>query len=206
VFDFTKELLLKEVYHRTKNNMQIISSLLRLQSKHILDQKYADIFLDSFNRINAMSLIHEKVYKTESLSHIDAGEYIDSLTEAILKAYGNGLDKIAIKTNIERVFINLDVGIPMGLILNELISNAMKHAFPDDRAGTVEISLRYTAPKSLELIVRDDGVGFPDGVEFRRSKSLGLKLVALQAEGQLDGKITFDGTRGTCYKIEFKEK
>ncbi len=198
-----KEILLQEIHHRVKNNIQVICSLLNLQSRHIKDKKYAEMLKESQDRIKSMGLIHEKLYKSESLANIDFSEYIKDLTQSLLRSYGVSADNIALKIE-GNVCLGIDTAIPCGLIINELVSNSLKHAFPD-RKGEITVSLR-SDNGCIELIVSDDGVGIPDDIDFRTTESLGLHLVTILAEDQLGGTITLDRTAGTAFHVTFEVK
>ena len=201
-----KELLLMEVHHRTKNNMQIISSLLWLQSKNIKEEKYLQMFQDCSGRISSMALIHEQLYKSTDVSKINFQEYLTSLGRYTFKSFGITPDKIQLTIESNNIFLDLDSGIPCGLLIQELISNSIKHGFPDEKQGKISISLRSLGERELELIVGDNGVGFPKGLDFRDTSSLGLSLVTTLAEKQLGGTITLNNDQGTKFKIIFCNK
>jgi PAS domain S-box-containing protein len=200
-----KELLLREVYHRVKNNFQIIASLLNLQSQNVSDPRALEVFRESRDRIRTMSLIHERLYRTESLSGIDFGDYVHSLAIELYHSYGADPSKILLKVDAKKVTLGLDSAIPCGLIVNELVSNCLKYAFPEDwrKKGRIEIVLRQSAKGTVKLTVADDGKGLPEDLDIRRTKSLGLHLVAMLAEQQLHGKLRVDRGNGTRYTIEF---
>ena len=198
-----KEVLLREIHHRVKNNMQVISSLLRLQSEYIKDKKYIEMLKESQNRIRSMAFIHEKLYQSKDLANIDFNRYIKSLTDDLFRSYGVSTDKIALKMDIESVSLGVDAAIPCGLIINELVSNSLKHAFPGGREGEIKIVLRRTDGKEIELLVSDDGVGIPEDLDFRNTESLGLQLVTGLSEDQLQGKIELNRAKGTEFRIRF---
>jgi len=200
-----KDLLLREVYHRVKNNFQIIGSLLNLQSQNIEDPEALAVFRESRDRIRTMSLIHERLYRTDSLTGIDFGDYAHSLALELYHSYGADPSRILLKVDARKVTLGLDAAIPCGLILNELVSNCLKYAFPADwgKKGMIEIVLRQGAKGTVRLTVADDGRGLPEGMDIRRTKSLGLHLVVLLAEQQLHGKLRVDGMNGTRFTIEF---
>jgi len=201
-----KEVLLREIHHRVKNNMQVITSLLRLQSDKIKDQQYADMFRESQERIKSMALIHEKLYQSKDLSRVDFNEYIKSLINSLFRSYGIDTGRIVTKLNVEDVPLGLDHAIPCGLIINELVSNSFKYAFPEDRKGKISVTLRSITKDEIELRVSDDGIGIPGDLDFRNTDSLGLELVAILAEDQLEGKIDLDRTGGTTFRILFKDQ
>ncbi len=206
-----KELLLYEIHHRCKNNMQVVSSLLRLQSRTIKDKEAVDIFKESQSRIESMALIHEKFYQSQDLTNIDFKEYIEELAGGMIHSYSRDIDKIAVKIDVEGVFMGINSAIPCGLLVNELISNSLKHAFPaaadrpEGKSGEIKVFLRETGENDIELKVSDNGVGIPQGLEFRKSESLGLQLVTTLVEDQLEGEIELNRTAGTEFKIRFKK-
>lgn len=196
-----KEVLLREIHHRVKNNMQIISSLLNLQSYYIKDKKYVDMLKESQDRIKSMALIHEKLYQSESLANIKSSDYIAALVNSLFQSYEVTTQRIAVKLEIEDMSLDIDTAIPCGLIINELVSNSLKHAFPD-REGEIMIVFR-SIDDTKELTVSDNGVGIPEDVDFKTTESLGLHLVTILAEDQLDGEITLDRSKGTTFCITF---
>ena len=198
-----KEVLLKEIHHRVKNNLQIIASLLDLQSESLTDPQYLPIFQDSQHRIRSMALIHEHLYQSEDLAQIDFAQYIQELVYSLFSSYEPSVSGITLKLDIDATFLDIDTAIPCGLILNELVSNSLKHAFPDGRSGEICIGLHLDQEKQLTLWIRDNGVGFPKGVDFRKTESLGLQLVCTLTT-QLKGTITLDSSRGTAFQITFK--
>ncbi len=199
-----KEILLKEIHHRVKNNMQIISSLLRLQSRQITDIKYTDMLRESQNRIVSMSLIHEKLYHSKGLSKIDFNDYIRDLVNGLFQSFGvNG--SISLKLEIRDVSLGIDSAVPCGLIINELVMNSLKHAFPEGRKGEIGISLHPVDENMYELVVRDDGVSIPENVDITKTESLGLHLVSIMVESQLHGEISLYRNKGTEFRIKFKD-
>lgn len=201
-----KEVLLQEVHHRVKNNMQIISSLLNLQSRHIKDEQALEIFKNSQNRVRSMALIHEKLYKTKDFARVDFNEYVRSLANHLFSSYGINKEAIKLNTNIKDVFLDINTAIPCGLIINELVSNSLKYGFPDGKKGEIKIAMLPLNKNKVELIVSDNGVGIPEEVDFRKTESLGLHLVTILAEGQLHGDIKLDREGGTSFHIGFKVK
>jgi len=199
-----KEVLLSEIHHRVKNNMQIISSLLKLQSAKIEDKKYVDMFKDSENRIRSMALVHEKLYQSKDFSSIDFKGYVKSIANLLIRNYSVNPDKIKLNTEIEDIPLGLDNAIPCGLIINELISNSLKYAFPKDREGEIKIVLRAINSHEIELTVSDDGIGIPAEIDARETESLGLQLVYILAENQLEGSIELDRESGTAFRIRFR--
>ncbi|NVL91041.1 MAG: PAS domain S-box protein [Desulfobacterales bacterium] len=199
-----KEVLLQEIHHRVKNNMQVISSLLKLQAGYVDDRTYVDMFKESRNRIISMALVHEKLYQSEDLASIDLNEYINHLANALFRSYGVDTNSIALKIDVADVVLGVDTAIPCGLIVNELISNSLKYAFPDGKKGEIKITLRPTDEDEVELTVSDNGVSIPDDLDLTSTESLGLKLVRILTD-QLRGKLEIDRNDGTMIQIQFKK-
>ena len=197
-----KEVLLQEIHHRVKNNLQIISSLLHLHAGYINDQQALEIFQDSQNRVRSMALIHEKLYRSSNLAQIDFAEYVRDLTDYLFRAQKANLQGIDLNIQTDTIFLDIDAAIPCGLILNELVSNSLKHAFPIGWQGEICINLVFENDQRVILKVRDDGVGFPPDLDFRETDSLGLKLVDTLVS-QLNGEIELDSSYGTNFKIIF---
>jgi PAS domain S-box-containing protein len=200
-----KEILLREVHHRTKNNLQVILSLLDLQSLTIRDKKMLGGIKDIQNRIRSIALVHEKLYQSKDLSNVNLKNYIQEVTNALIKSYEGSKQRISLILDIDNIFISLDTITTCGLIVNELVSNSLKYAFPNNRKGKIKIALHATDGKEMELQISDDGIGLPDGLDFRNTKSLGLKLVRWLAEDQLGGEVVLKGKKGTDFLIKFKE-
>jgi two-component system, sensor histidine kinase PdtaS len=201
-----KELLLQEVHHRVKNNMQIVASLLRLQSRRIDDARTVAILNDSRSRISAMSLIHETLYKPSNLNSVGLREYIKELGRNLFDFYGVDPDRIALVTDVESISLNIETATPCGLIINELVTNSLKYAFPDERPGLITITMkRERDGEGYLLRVADDGIGLPEDLEIRRTNSLGLQLVVNLTENQLQGRLEVDRHHGTAFRIAFQE-
>ena len=199
-----KEVLLREIHHRVKNNLQVISSLINFQTADIRDKRDLAIFRELQNRIRSMSLVHEKLYQSKDLAHVNFKDYIRDLLKTLYRAHGVDKGKIALKIAVKDVSLGIDVAIPCGLIINELVSNALKHAFPEGQEGKIKISLHPTNKSEVELIVSDNGIGLPEGFDFRKTESLGLHIVTILVEDQLHGKVEVDRTEGTTFKIRLK--
>ena len=199
-----KEVLLREIHHRAKNNMQTIISLLNLQANKIEDKKYADMFKEGEDRIRSMALIHEQLYQTEDFANIDFGEYIKILTNGLLTSSGVNTNKIRLNIEVKDVFFDIENAIPCGLIINELVSNSLKHAFPQGKEGEISINLRSTNEDEFELSVSDNGIGISGDLDIEQTGTMGLQLVKVLAENQLGGKIDLDRAGGTQFKIKFK--
>jgi two-component sensor histidine kinase/CHASE1-domain containing sensor protein len=197
-----KEVLLKEVHHRVKNNLQVICSLLNLQAGDIPEPQTREMFTDSQQRVRSMALVHEKLYQAEDLARIDFAEYVRSLATYLIRSYRPAATPITLRVEGAEVFLEVDKAVPCGLIVNELVSNALKHAFPAGRRGEICISLRAETKKHLILRVSDDGVGFPSGLDFRQTRSLGLQLVTTLIE-QLQGTIELQHHSGTTFQLRF---
>lgn len=197
-----KELLLKEIHHRVKNNLQIISSLLNIQSTYIKDQKSKDIFRESQNRVRSMALIHEKLYQSQDMSQIDFSGYVEELTNNLFGSYNLNSDDIILHKQINNMLVGIDLAINLGLILNELISNAFKHAFPNGRHGNLFVNINREGNKCT-LIVEDDGIGFPPDKDFKNTDTLGLQLIRTLVE-QIGGKIELSSEIGTKFTINFQ--
>ena len=197
-----KDVLLKEIHHRVKNNLQIISSLLNLQSSKIEDLYALDILTESQNRVRSMALIHEKLYQSEDLAHIDFEEYLCNLTAYLLRTYSATAGSVRLNVRAQSDVMGLDQAIPCGLIVNELVSNALKHAFPEGKTGEIQVRFHTYDRDRYILVVEDSGVGFPEDLDFRETDSLGLQLV-LSLTNQLDGVIEMDRDAGTRFTIRF---
>ena len=205
-----KEILLKEIHHRVKNNLQIISSLLNLQSRYINDEEMLDIYKESQNRVKSMAIIHEKLYQSEDLARIDFGDYVKSLVLDLFNSYG--INNINYDINIHDVLLDINTAIPCGLIVNELVTNSIKHGFlanmspaniPSSRKDKIAVYMTKE-DDVYNLSVYDNGVGFPDDLDFHNTDSLGMQLV-ISLTTQLRGTLELERTEGTLFKIIFKE-
>ena len=199
-----KEMLLKEIYHRVKNNLMIISSLLNLQSRYIKDEESKNIFKESQNRARSMALIHERLYQSTDLKRIDFGEYIRTLANDLYNTYVLDKNLITLNINVDDVKLDINTSIPLGLIVNELITNSLKHAFPHGKSGEINIQFHTLEDKYL-LEVKDNGIGFPKEINYQNTNSLGLRLINSLTE-QIDGEIQFNNKSGTSFKIIFTEE
>ncbi len=199
-----KEVLLQEIHHRVKNNMMVITSLLSLQSRKFMDGTHREMFNESINRIKAMSMIHEKLYKSEDLARVDFKNYISEMVKEMYHSYGVEANRVILETSIEEIKLGLDTAIPFGLIVNELVSNALKHAFPGDLKGTIKVSMRHRNG-SNELIVSDNGIGMPEKLDIDNIDSLGINLVKSLTR-QIKGEVDIIRNTGTEVKITFKER
>lgn len=199
-----KEMLLKEIHHRVKNNLMIISSLLDLQSQDIHDADDLKLFKESQARADSMALIHERLYQSTDLKHINFGEYIQSLANALFNTYVTDPSKIKLNFELEDIDVDINTAIPLGLIVNELITNSMKHGFPEDNSGKIDIKFGKI-DDNLCLEVDDDGVGLPDDLDIQNTTTLGLQLVN-SLTSQIDGELDLKRDDGTRFKITFKEE
>jgi len=201
-----KDALLKEVHHRVKNNMQVVSSLLNLQLDFLPDEQARPIINDTQNRITAMALVHEKLYQSADLAHIDFADYLRELTANIIGTFSAAAQRIEFVLVAENVSLGVDTAIPCGLIINELVANAFKHGFPNGGPGTLTVALRQLPHGRLELTVEDDGRGIPHGVDLAQTESLGMQLVYTLVQ-QLRGTITVDSRpgSGTRFHLELQE-
>ncbi len=197
-----KLVLLREIHHRVKNNLQVISSLLNLQSGYIEDKKSLEIFRESQTRVRSMALIHEKLYQSKDLNKIEFSEYVKSLTRDLFTSYSIDLERVKLIYDIDGIYFEIDTAILCGLIINELVSNSLKHAFPGGKSGHIYIYLKEKVKNNYELILKDDGIGFPEDIDFRNTDSLGLQLVTTLTD-QLGGKIELNTNGFTEFMIAF---
>jgi two-component sensor histidine kinase len=214
-----REMLIKETHHRVKNNLMVISSLLNLQARYIKDKKTQDIFKDSQNRARSMALIHEKLYQTADLKEIDFGDYIQKLSLELFRTYSDKSRNIKLDFDVENHQLDINTSIPLGLIVNELISNSLKHAFPtaygsgpannkfashDNEEGKIRV--KFVKENEMYIFeVADDGVGLPDDFNIQETDTLGLSLVNSLVD-QIHGELDFDGHKGTRFTIKFEEE
>jgi PAS domain S-box-containing protein len=199
-----KEILIKEVHHRVKNNMQIITSLLNLQSRTIDDPAVLKTIKESQSRIKAMALVHERLYQSGDVSSINLKDYVQFLARELFSFYGVKSQLVRVTINAPAIDVNIDTAIPLGLMVNELISNAIKYAFPENRKGEIVIEIAKDK-KTISLVVRDNGVGIPADFDWHNAKSLGIRLVNSLVE-QLQGTIEMDRSAGTVFNIVVVEK
>ena len=198
-----KEVLLKEIHHRVKNNLQVISSLLKLQSRYIQDSRVSEMLKESQNRVRSMALVHEQLYQSKDLSNIDFAEYIQNLAHNLFQAYEINAQGIKLETNITQCSLNIDTAVPCGLIINELVTNALKYAFIGQIKGKINIDFTLDN-RVCVLTVRDTGIGFPQDLDYRKARTLGLRLVGSLVK-QIRGKIELLETAGTTFKITFSK-
>jgi PAS domain S-box-containing protein len=199
-----KEVLVKEIHHRVKNNMQVISSLLQLQSQYIEDEATLSLFEESQSRIHSMALIHEQLYQSDNLDRIDLQVYVENLVANLFQSFGCCNDSIKFSLNIDPICLNIETAIPCGLIINELVSNSLKYAFTPGVKGEIKIDFYEMLFQQLHLKIQDNGSGFPADFNVENTETLGVRLVKMLAE-QLDGEITINSHPGTSYNLIFKE-
>lgn len=199
-----KEVMLQEIYHRVKNNMQIISSMLNLQSVHVTDETSLNLFKNCQNRVRSMSLVHEKLYRSKDLSRIKFEDYITSLMRNLFISYGVSEKRIRYNVEAKGIFLNINTAIPCGLIINELITNSIKYAFPEDKKGHIIIKLSKDKKDKFTLIIRNDGIDFPEEIDLENASSFGMQLVNILQQ-QLHAEIEIDRKGGTTFKFLFNE-
>ncbi|MEG3859850.1 PAS domain-containing protein [Microcoleus sp. herbarium12] len=199
-----KEILLKEIHHRVKNNLCVVASLLELQSNTVPDAQLALMFEESQNRLYSMALIHEKLYRSTNLAQINFGEYLEDLVTNLFHSYNISDNRILLQVIAEPIALNLETATPCGLIANELVSNILKHAFPDGASGTVSVECYQTGDREIHLFVKDNGIGFPENLDFRKTNSMGFQVVCTLTE-QLEGTLELSRQTGTVFHLTFNE-
>jgi PAS domain S-box-containing protein len=200
-----KETLLRELYHRTKNNMNVISSMLSLQAEYSQNETVKTVFQETENKISAMALVHQMLYQSQDLSRIDLQEYVSDLAELLISNHRPMSSHIALLLDTEPVTVMLDSAIPCGLVINELFSNMFKHAFPGGKKGEIRVKLSRSADGIICLSLADNGVGVPAGFDFRAQPTLGLQTIFLIVEGQLQGSVKFGYDHGVSCQIQFSD-
>jgi two-component sensor histidine kinase len=199
-----KDYLLKEIHHRVKNNLQVISSLLSMQARKATDINVKQTLTESQNRVKSIALVHEKLYQSRSLDRIEYGDYLNKVVNHLFESFNVNPAQISWKVNAKEVDVNIEQAVPCSLILNEMITNSLKYAFPQGRKGEITISFTL-ADNNYTLDYRDNGVGVPEGAHLERAGSLGMQLIHGLTR-QLDGKVTIDTTSGVHYTIIFPQK
>ena len=200
-----KEVLLKEIHHRVKNNLQVISSLLNLQSRYIHNAEAQSILEDSRNRVRSMALVHEELYRSENFAEVDFEEYINHLSHNLFRVYNTDPGKIQLDIKVEKVSLSVDMAVPCGLIINELITNALKHAFPPSFKGPGKVTIRLKTMENNDviLVVQDNGVGVRNNIDIETTDSLGMYLVRLLSEEQLQGELRVEQKNGLKFTVRF---
>jgi PAS domain S-box-containing protein len=200
-----KEILLKEVHHRVKNNLQVISSLINMQTQKLGESSEARAaFAECQARIQAISFIHEKLYQSMDYAHISFQDYIQSLTNEIFRISQVSPDQVTLKLDVDNILLPVNKAIPCGLILNELITNSFKHGFPGDRKGLITVRMKEVTTNRITMVVEDNGVGLPDSFDIHNSPSMGLQLVCTLTD-QLSGKIVVNSQNGATFTITFSK-
>jgi PAS domain S-box-containing protein len=199
-----KEYLLKEIHHRVKNNLQVISSLLSMQARKATDKREKDTLTESQNRVKSIALVHEKLYQSRSLDRIEYGDYLNKVVTHLFESFNANPAQISWKVSAKDVYVNIEQAVPCSLILNEMITNSLKYAFPEGRKGEISITFALEDNKYI-LDYRDNGVGVPDGAKLERSGSLGMQLINGLTR-QLDGTVTVETVSGVHYTIIFPQK
>jgi len=197
-----KEILLKEIHHRVKNNMQVISSLVSLQADALPDNAVRTVLRNVTDRVRSMALVHEKLYQSADLARIDFAEYARSLLQYLWRAHGNSIPGVRLALNLEPVWLDIDAAVPCGLVLNELASNALKHAFRGRAEGEVTVTLGRDQDGRVGLAVHDNGVGLPPGLDCRQARTLGLRLVEMLSS-QLGASLEVHAGDGTAFRLTF---
>jgi len=200
-----KEVLLREIHHRVKNNMQVISSLLNLQAHYVNHPEFTSIIKECQNRIRSMALVHEHLYQSKNLASINFADYLNKLIIHLYNAHRVRQEKIALEFETEDLYLEIGLAIPLGLLASELISNSFKHAFPGERRGKVRVSLKPLSSSFYQLEVSDNGVGLPNELNLKESKTFGMQLVSLLSE-QIEAKIDVERSGGTKFLVTFKNE
>jgi PAS domain S-box-containing protein len=197
-----KEVLIREIHHRVKNNLQIISSLLHIQSSKITSDEMVSMFTNCQNRVKSIALIHEKLYQTNSFTRVDFGSYTKNLTYYLFRMFDVKSDTVTLKLNVENVFLPMDTAIPCGLIINELVTNSLKHAFSGEKRGEIVIETVYHSNNKFTLTIKDNGKGLPEEVDFNKSRTVGFNLINSLVR-QLGGSLKINCNEGTEFNITF---
>lgn len=198
-----KKVLLKELYHRTKNNMQMIGSLLTLKASYTENRKVSKVFEEMKNRIHSMSLVHEKLYQSESLYSIHLNDYIEDIVDSLKSSYAATSAAVSVRTDLKEITVSIETAIPLGIVLNEILVNTFKYAFPGESGGEISISLLKTGKGIIKLLMSDNGTGLPDDFNPRASDSLGMKLIFSIVEEQLKGEISYFTKGGVNWELNF---
>lgn len=198
-----KEILIKEIQHRVKNNLQLISSLLNLQIPYISDKESIEFLKESQNRVRSISMVHEKLYQSKKLDKIDFKDYVVNIMNNLFQTYIVDQDSISYELNFDDINLNIETCIPCGLIITELVTNSIKHAFPDGLKGRILVESR-AKNNEFALKIIDNGIGFPEDLDFENAESFGLQLVILLVN-QLGGSIQLKKVNGTAFEIKFEE-
>jgi len=198
-----KEVLLREIHHRVKNNLQVVSSLLDMQARRARTEDSIDVLTESKNRINAMALIHAQLYESRDLAEINMKGFVNKLLLQLLQSYPVEDTEITKTVSVADYPVPISLAVPVGLIVNELLSNALKHAFVGRKEGKIEVNLTASEEGRINLTVSDDGVGLPDGFDIDKTGTLGLRLIKILTEDQLHGTLEIISEKGATFNIEF---
>lgn len=201
-----KETLMREIFHRTKNNLQVILSMLKLQAEFSDDEGSQATIKSMENRIYAMLLVHRKLYQNNDPARVNLRDYLHELAHQLMRNYKDNSKRIVMQLDIDDFDVLIDVAVPCGLIVNELMSNALKHAFPDEKQGKIRIRLSRSRKKDIELVVADSGIGFPKGFKVEENKSLGFRTIFTIARHQLQGSVKFESRGGVSCFVCFSDK
>lgn len=199
-----KDVLLREIHHRVKNNLAMVSSLLRLQSRFAVDEFHRQMFLDTQNRIRSMALVHEKLYRTDNFAALKMKEYVTGLVDDLIASSRTLGRSVRVHRHVEDISLGIETVVPLGIILTELISNCLRHAFPNGLSGEITIELRPTPQQTFRLLVRDNGVGIPESVEASDPRPFGLDLIRIFSQ-QIKGNMRINRVEGTEVELEFSE-
>jgi PAS domain S-box-containing protein len=197
-----KDILLKEIHHRVKNNLQIIISLLNLQSGYIKDEQSLKAVKDGQNRVRSMALVHEKFYQADEITEINFAEYVEKLNQFLFQSYGEKAEHVKLRVIADHIALDMDTAMPCGLLINEIVSNALKYAFPGNAEGEIKIELKKLPENKIEMIISDNGIGMPEGFDIEQSESLGLQLITALTN-QLDGVLRVSLDHGTSFSVTF---
>jgi len=196
-----REVLLKEVHHRVKNNLQVVSSLLGLQAGHFKDTRLRQALEESQNRVYSIALVHENLYRSKDLAQVEFSDYVRSLVDNLPRSSITGTE-VSVTQDIEKCRLSIETAVPCGLIINELVTNALKHAFPDGGRGLIRVVLQRVDPSNWVLLVADDGIGLPVGIDMKKTESLGLEVVSLLVK-QIAGSLEIKRSGGTTFQMTF---
>ncbi|MEO7804256.1 MAG: histidine kinase dimerization/phosphoacceptor domain -containing protein [Actinomycetota bacterium] len=196
-----REVLLKEVHHRVKNNLQVVSSLLGLQAGHFNDTRLRQALEESQNRVFSIALVHENLYRSKDLAQVEFSDYVHSLVDNLPRSSSAGM-QVSVTQDIEACRLSIETAVPCGLIINELVTNALKHAFPGEGHGLIRVVLQRVDPSNWMLLVADDGIGLPLGIDMKKTESLGLELVSLLVK-QISGSLEIKRDSGTSFQVTF---
>jgi PAS domain S-box-containing protein len=199
-----KELLTREIHHRSKNNLQIVSSLISLKANVIEDVQTKNVLLDLTNKIQTIALVHKKLYQSKNLSTLDLKDYISDLVELILSSQTDNSGIISLVLDLDSIIVELDTAVHCGLVINELICNSLKYAFPDNRTGIITVILKKSDEEIIELSISDNGIGIPDGFDYMNKNTLGMQILYTIVEMQLLGEINVSRQDGISFNIHFK--